>query len=59
MKITEDCINHNAIKLISENNNPWETCDPNGDSNNIRIAMLGYIQGVTDMAEAMKEVLKV
>lgn len=59
MKITEDCINHNAIKLISENNNPWETCDPNEDANNIRIAMLGYIQGVTDMAGAMKEVLKV
>ena len=58
MKITEDCINHNAIKLIGENNNPWETCDPNDDSNNIRIAMLGYIQGVTDMAEALKEALK-
>lgn len=58
MKITEDCINHNAIKLIGENNNPWELCDPNDDSNNLRITMLGYIQGVTDMAEAMKEVLK-
>ena len=58
MKITEDCINHNAIRLISENNNPWETCDLK-DGDNIRIAMLGYIQGVTDMAEALKEVLKV
>ena len=59
MKITEDCINHNAIKLISENNNPWGTCVPDDDGNNVRITMLGYIQGVTDMAEVLKEVLKV
>ena len=58
MKITEDCIDHNAIELIGENNNPWEMCDTADDMNNIRIAMLGYIQGVTDMAEALKEVLK-
>lgn len=58
MRITEDCINHNAMKLIDENNVPWEMYEANGDADNQRLITMGYVRGVLDMAEAMKEVLK-
>lgn len=58
MRITEDCINHNAMKLIDENNVPWEMYEANGDADNQRLISMGYNSGVMDMAKVMKEVLK-
>lgn len=58
MRITEDCINHNAMKLIDDNNVPWEMYEANGDADHQRLITMGYVRGVLDMAEAMKEVLK-
>ena len=58
MKITEDCINHNAMKLIDESNLPWEMCEANDDADHQRLISMGYNSGVLDMAKVMKEVLK-
>ena len=58
MKITEDCINHNAMKLIDESNLPWEMYEANDDADHQRLISMGYNSGVLDMAKVMKEVLK-
>lgn len=58
MKITEDCINHNAMKLIDESNLPWEMYEANDDADHQRLISMGYNSGVMDMAKVMKEVLK-
>lgn len=58
MKIDENTINHNAVRLIDDivtdfvDNNVTE-CD--GGYKTITIS---YIKGICDMAVAMKEVLK-
>lgn len=55
MKITEDCINHNALRLIEEIvQNIYET--PDGDWQKIS---LGEIAGIIDLARTLKEVLTV
>lgn len=58
MKITEDCINHNAMKLINESNLPWEMYEANDNADHQRLISMGYNSGVLDMAKVMKEVLK-
>ena len=58
MKITEDCINHNAMQIIDENNVPWEMHEADDNADHQRLITMGYVRGVLDMAEAMKEVLK-
>lgn len=55
MKIGEEDINHNAIRLIDEIE-VWELTDD--EMNDFRIMSLGYIKRVTEMAKALKEVLK-
>lgn len=58
MKIDETCINHNALKLIgAQILGVYETPSDQQDLE-CRIS-LGYIQGVHDLAEALKGVLKV
>lgn len=58
MKIDESGINHNAVRLIDDivtdfvDNNLVE-CD-----SNYKEITIGYIKGICDMANAMKEVLK-
>lgn len=58
MKIDENTINHNAVRLIDDivtdfvDNNVTE-CDDGH-----RTITIGYIKGICDMANAMKEVLK-
>lgn len=58
MKIDENGINHNAVRLIDDivtdfvDNNLVE-CD-----SNYKEITIGYIKGICDMANAMKEVLK-
>ena len=57
MKINEESINHNVTRLIDEYTKcVWEVVSDNEDNN--RLMMLGYIRGVLEMGEAMKEVLK-
>lgn len=58
MKITEECIDYNTVRLIDEDTDPWELSGQSDDMDNERLIMLGYIRGVLDMAKAMKEVLK-
>ena len=58
MRITEDCINHNVVRLIKENSLPWEMYEQNDDSDHQRIITLGFIDGVLAMADCMKELLK-
>lgn len=60
MKIDEGCINHNAVRLIGEMvSELYEFTDDDGDLEHTRIATLGEIRGICQMADAMKEVLKV
>lgn len=59
MKIDENVINHNAVRLIDDivtdfvDNNIVE-CD-----SNYKEITIGYIKGICDMANAMKKVLKI
>lgn len=60
MKITEDCINHNALLVIDMGiASPFEYADASEDADHIRLVTLGYIRGVLDLAKELKEVLKV
>ena len=60
MKIDESCINHNVAQLVGEIvENLYEFTNADEDSDHARIAMLGEIRGICQMADAMKEVLKV
>lgn len=58
MKIDESTTNHNAVSLIDDivtdfvDNNATE-CD-----DDYKAITIGYIKGICDMANAMKEVLK-
>ena len=63
MKIDDNCINHNALRLIKEAlSDPYYLCSSDTDKTdeaNFRIAMMiGEANGVIAMANAMKEVLK-
>lgn len=59
MKIDESCINHNALRLIGEMvSELYEFTDKDESMENMRIATLGEIRGICQMADAMKEVLK-
>lgn len=59
MKIDIENINHNALRLIEVNSMPWECADATDDFDHNRLVTSGYIRGVLDMANAMKEVLEV
>lgn len=56
MKIDENTINHNALRLIN-----FATTGVVDEENSDRyiIGAFNYIKGICDMANAMKEVLKV
>ena len=64
MEITEDCINHNALRIIGElTENCYGFCNAQSaeeeHGNTLYMAMtLGEIMGVLEMAQAMKDVLK-
>lgn len=64
MKIDDNCINHNALRLIENiGDDPYYLCqcdDTKTVEQNFRIALMtiGEINGVLMMANAMKEVLK-
>lgn len=58
MKITEESINHNALRLIAEvSSTTWDyTGEEDGDS--WRRQTLAYIDGICCFAEELKKVLK-
>lgn len=65
MKITEDAINHNALRLIDDIlADPYSWCYADEsdakkeETRNCMLMAIGNIEGVIDMAKAMKEVLK-
>ena len=59
MKIDESCINHNALRLIADLvSELYEYTGEKPSEDNFRIATLGEIRGICDMAAVMKEVLK-
>lgn len=55
MKIDESSINHNVTRLIDELV-LWDMCGKDDDT--IRTMAVGYVSGLTDLAKALKEVLK-
>ena len=57
MKIGEQDINHNAVRLINELD-VWDLAGDEEGNDGFRIMTLGYIRGVTALADALKEVLK-
>ena len=64
MKIDENCINHNAVRLIEDMlDNVYSLCEETSNSNDrenkqYAIMTLGDVLGVISMANALKEVLK-
>ncbi len=59
MKIDESCINHNAVRLVGKMvSELYEFTDQDESMENMRIATLGEIRGICQMADAMKEVLR-
>lgn len=59
MKIDEACINHNVVRLVDEmTSSMYEFAEQTDTDDHVRIATLGAIRGVCDLANALKEVLK-
>lgn len=59
MKITEDCINHNVVRLIGEMlTDMTDWCGEKTFEDHLRIETLGEIKGILTLAETMKEVLR-
>lgn len=61
MKINEECVNHNAVRLIKELvESRYEMIEE--DKQNIErgylLMTIGEIAGIIEMADTMKEVLK-
>lgn len=57
MKIDEACINNNVVRLIDEFE-MWDLTSDSGLDENMRIMALGYVKGLTELADALKEVLR-
>jgi hypothetical protein len=59
MKIDYSNIDYNALRLIGEMvSELYEFTDSDANMENMRIATLGEIRGICQMADTMKEVLK-
>lgn len=59
MKINEESINHNVTRLIEEYTQCiWDINDKKNDEDHTRLMTLGFIRGVLELGEALKEVLK-
>lgn len=57
MKIDESCINHNVVRLIEEITANIYECNEE-EHNADRLVMLGEINGVLNLANELKKVLK-
>lgn len=59
MKIDDACINHNVVRLVDEmTSSLYEYADETSNDDHMRIATLGEIRGICDLANALKEALK-
>ena len=59
MKIDEACINHNVVRMVDEMiSELYDFVNDDEDTDHMRIATLGEIRGICDLANALKEVLK-
>lgn len=59
MRIDESCINHNALRLISETvSELYEFTEDTTSDDNMRIATMGEIRGICQLADTLKEALK-
>jgi hypothetical protein len=61
MRINEECINHNAVRLIKdllESRYDLIEEDKQNQERGYLLMTLGEIAGIIEMANAMKEVLK-
>lgn len=61
MRINEECINHNAVRLIKdllESRYDLIEEDKQDQERGYLLMTLGEIAGIIEMAEVMKEVLK-
>ena len=57
MKIDEECINHNLVRVIDDIIGcPYEYAD--GDGDHMRIMTLGEIRGALDLADELKKAVK-
>lgn len=60
VNIDETCINHNVVRLVDEmTSSLYEYADETSNDDHMRIATLGEIRGIFDLANALKEVLKI
>lgn len=57
MKIDEASINHNVVRLVRDLL-PFDMAERTDSDDNLRIMSLGYVQGVCDLADELKKVLK-
>jgi len=60
MKIDEECINHNAVRIIKDlvESRYDMIMDATAEERGYLLMTLGEIAGIIEMADAMKEVLK-
>lgn len=59
MRINEECINHNVARLVGELvEELYDFTAADEGSDHLRIAVLGEIRGICQMAQTMKEVLE-
>ena len=61
MKIDEECINHNAVRMIKdlvESRYELIEEDKQNQERGYLLMTIGEIAGIIEMADAMKEVLK-
>ena len=59
MTIDENTINHNAVRLISDASKDYIANGVDVDeTNKIAVTTIGYVCGICNMANAMKEALK-
>ena len=56
MKIGVEDINHNAMRLIVDLET-WDIAGHSDIDDHLRIMTLGYIRGITDLADELKKVL--
>ena len=60
MRMTEECINHNAVRLVKDlvESRYDMITDATAEERGYLLMTLGEIAGIIEMAEVMKEVLK-
>lgn len=60
MRICEECINHNAVRLIKDlvENRYDMIMEATAEERGYLLMTIGEIAGIIEMADAMKEVMK-